>query len=297
MALDSVAEARESASARDRASRSSGPFRRGGNRLLVVGGILVGIVLIAAIAGPVLVHQDPIAQSIAERMRPPSLEHAFGTDRLGRDVLARVVGGARITLATGGVVALVALAGGLLVGTPSGYHGGRLDALLMRAIDVFMSFPGILVAIAVMAVLGQGVRNMILALAIVQVPRLARVARSAVLQVRARDFVQAAQAAGAADAYVMRRHVVPNCLAPIVVQVSLAFVEAVRTEATLSFLGLGTPPPTPSWGNMLDESRVFLQSAPWLMLFPAGALALTILGVNLLGDGLRDALDPRLQDR
>jgi peptide/nickel transport system permease protein len=271
--------------------------RRRINRLLAVGTAMVTFVLVTAVFGPVLVRHDPVAQNIVDRMRGPSLEHPFGTDRLGRDLLARVVGGARITLVTGGVVALVALAGGLLIGTASGYYGGRVDTMLMRAIDVFMSFPGILVAIAVMAVLGQGTRNIILALIFIQVPRLTRVVRSAVLQVRTRDFVQAMRAAGATDTYIMRRHVVPNCLAPIVVQASLSFVEAVRTEATLSFLGLGTPPPAPSWGNMLDESRLFLQSAPWMMLFPASALALTILGMNLFGDGLRDALDPKLKGR
>jgi peptide/nickel transport system permease protein len=158
-----------------------------------------------------------------------------------------------------------------------------------------MSFPGILVAISVMAVLGQGLGNMILALVLVQIPRLVWVVRSAALQVRERDYVEALRAVGARDAYIMRRHIVPNCLAPVAVQVSLSFVEAVRTEATLSFLGLGVPPPAPSWGNMLDDGRVFLQTAPWMILFPAGALALTILGMSLLGDGLRDALDPRLR--
>ena len=150
---------------------------------------------------------------------------------------------------------------------------------------------------SVMAVLGQGTRSIILGPTFIQVPRLVRVVRSAVLQVRTREYVQAMRAAGATEACVMRRHVVPNCLAPIVVQASLSFIEAVRTEATLSFLGLDTPPPAPSWSNLLDESRLFLQSAPWMMLFPAGALALTIRGVNLLGDGLRDALDPRLEGR
>lgn len=284
-------------STRDEALVSPERSPRRVNRLLALGGAIVFLALLTAVVGPSLVRHDPVAQDIVARMRAPSLEHPFGTDRLGRDILARVVGGARITLATGGIVALVALAGGILVGTVAGYHGGRVDAVLMRGIDVFMSFPGILVAIAVMAVLGQGTRNIILALTIIQVPRLVRVVRSAVLQVKTREYVQAMRAAGATDVYVMRRHVVPNCLAPIVVQASLSFIEAVRTEATLSFLGLGTPPPAPSWGNMLDESRLFLQSAPWMMLFPAGALALTILGVNLFGDGLRDALDPRLEGR
>lgn len=265
------------------------------SRLLWVGATLVGLVVLAALAGPALVRRDPLEQNVLARTRPPSAGHPLGTDRLGRDILARVVHGARITLLTGGVVALVALAGGLVLGTASGYHGGRVDAVLMRLIDVFMSFPGILVAIAVMAVLGQGTRNIILALVVIQVPRLTRVVRSAVLQVRTRDYVQAMRAAGAPDVYIMWRHVVPNCLAPVLVQTSLSFVEAVRTEATLSFLGLGTPPPFPSWGNMLDDSRLYLQSAPWMMLFPAGALALTILGASLLGDGLRDALDPRLR--
>jgi peptide/nickel transport system permease protein len=240
------------------------------------------------------VTTDPLAQNIGERTRPPSAAHPFGTDRFGRDVLARVVHGARITLTIGVVVAAVSLAVGVAVGTVAGYRGGRVDGMLMRGLDVFMSFPGILVAISVMAVLGQGIDKVILALALAQAPRMIRVVRGAVLQVREREYVQATRASGATDVWVMRRHVLPNCLAPILVQGSLAFVEAVRTEATLSFLGLGTPPPAPAWGSMLDDSRLFLQTAPWMMLFPAGALAVTILGTNLLGDGVRDALDPRL---
>jgi len=265
------------------------------NRLLWSGGVIAGLVLLTALVGPALVRRDPTSQDILARTRPPSTQHPFGTDRLGRDVLARVVYGARIALLTGGVVAVAALAVGLILGTLTAYYGGRVDALLMRGIDVFMSFPGILVAISVMAVLGQGLRNMILALVLVQIPRLVWVVRSAALQVRERDFVQAMRAVGARDGYIMWRHIVPNCLAPVAVQVSLSFVEAVRTEATLSFLGLGVPPPAPSWGNMLDDGRVFLQTAPWMILFPAGALALTILGTSLLGDGLRDALDPKLR--
>lgn len=265
------------------------------NRLLWAGGALAAFVLAAAVVGPVVVGRDPTAQDILARTRPPSTQHPFGTDRLGRDVFARVVHGARIALLTGGVVAVTALAAGLVVGTVTAYYGGRVDSLLMRGIDVFMSFPGILVAISVMAVLGQGLRNMILALVLVQIPRLVWVVRSAALQVRERDFVQAMRAVGARDGYIIWRHVVPNCLAPVAVQVSLSFVEAVRTEATLSFLGLGVPPPAPSWGNMLDDGRVFLQTAPWMILFPAGALAVTILGMSLLGDGLRDALDPKLR--
>lgn len=265
--------------------------------MLWAGGGIVALVLAAALFGPALVGLDPVAQNVAERTRPPSAEHPFGTDRLGRDILSRVVHGARITLVTGGAVSLVGLAGGLTLGTVTGYYGGRVDAMLMRAVDVFMSFPGILVAIGVMAVLGQGTANIILALSLIQVPRFTRVVRSAVLQVRERDYVQATRAAGATDMYTMWRQIVPNCLAPILVQTSLGFVEAVRTEATLSFLGLGTPPPASSWGNMLDDSRMFLQTAPWMMLFPATALAVTILGMNLLGDGLRDALDPKLRRR
>jgi len=265
------------------------------NRLLWAGGALAGFVLVAAVVGPAVVGRDPAAQDILARTRPPSTQHPFGTDRLGRDVFARVVYGARIALLTGGVVALAALAGGLVIGTVTAYCGGRVDSVLMRGIDVFMSFPGILVAISVMAVLGQGLRNMILALVLVQIPRLVWVVRAAALQVRERDYVQAMRAVGAPDGYIMRRHIVPNCLAPVAVQISLSFVEAVRTEATLSFLGLGVPPPAPSWGNILDDGRVFLQTAPWMILFPAGALALTILGMSLLGDGLRDALDPKLR--
>ncbi len=270
--------------------------RRRRNRFLWAGATIVGAVLVIALAGPTLAGRSPFEQNVLKRTKPPTAEHPFGTDRLGRDVFARVLYGARVTVMTGGVVALAALAGGLLLGTVAGYYGGRIDGVMMRFIDVFMSFPGILVAIAVMAVLGQGTVNIILALVVVQVPRLTRVVRSAVLQVRTRDYVQAMRAAGATDRYIMRRHVVPNCLAPIFVQTSLSFVEAVRTEATLSFLGLGTPPPFPSWGSMLDDSRLYLQSAPWMMWFPAAALAITILGANLLGDGLRDALDPKLKN-
>jgi len=265
------------------------------NRLLWSGGALAAFVIVTAALGPMVVGRDPTAQDILARTRPPSAQHPFGTDRLGRDVFARVVYGARIALLTGGVAAAASLAVGLVIGTATAYYGGRVDSLLMRGIDVFMSFPGILVAISVMAVLGQGLRNMILALVLVQIPRLVWVVRAAALQVRERDYVQTMRAVGARDGYIMSRHIVPNCIAPVVVQVSLSFVEAVRTEATLSFLGLGVPPPAPSWGNMLDDGRVFLQTAPWMILFPAGALALTILGMSLLGDGLRDALDPKLR--
>lgn len=290
-----MAPASETVAALPRRARSKRGAIKGFSQLWL-GSVIVAVVLFVALAGPLMTSRGPLEQNLAMRNRPPSAEYWFGTDRYGRDVFARVVYGAKISMTVGGVVTLVSLAGGMVIGAITGYYRGKVDQVLMRVIDVFMSFPAILVAIAVMAVLGQGVANLIFALTVIHVPRLARTVRGAVVQVREREFVEAIRALGASDVRIIVRHVAPNALAPVLVQASLTFVDAIRTEATLSFLGLGTPPPLPSWGNMLDDARALLHFAPWTMFFPAAAIAITILGLNLLGDGLRDKLDPTLRE-
>jgi len=237
---------------------------------------------------------DPTKLSMRTRFVPPGAEFLFGTDNFGRSALARVAYGARLSLMIGtSVVVLNAIFGGLL-GALSGYFP-RLDNPLMRMNDALMAFPPVLLAIAVAAVLGRSTVNVIVALAIVYVPRTARIVRASVLVIRQMEFVQAAVAAGAGHWRILRRHILPNAMAPLIVQLSFLFAYAVLTEATLSFLGLGAEPPTPTWGNIMAEGRQYMREAPWIIAIPGGALALTVMALNLLGDGLRDVLDPRLK--
>jgi peptide/nickel transport system permease protein len=225
---------------------------------------------------------------------PPSLDHPFGTDNFGRSQLSRVVWGARLSLVMGlSVVALNAVFGTLL-GAVSGYFR-RLDNMLMRFNDALMAFPAIILALAITAALGASMINAVIAIAVVYIPRTARIVRASVLVVRETEYVQAAVAAGAGTWRILRHHILPNSLAPLIVQLSFLFAYAVISEATLSFLGLGAPPPTPTWGNIMSEGRQYMREAPWIIAIPGVALALTVMSLNLLGDGLRDVLDPRLK--
>jgi len=262
-------------------------------RATLVGLALVSGVLFVGVLSPLLAG-DPLRIDVARRLTAPGQAHWFGTDDVGRDVWSRVVYGARLSLLVGAAVVALSFVMGLGCGLVAGYYR-RLDNLVMRVMDGLMAFPAIILAIALMASLGPSVLNVIVAIGIVYAPRVARIVRGSVLVIRETAYVEAARALGASDVVVIARHVLPNCLSPVIVQASFVFAAAVLTEAALSFLGVGVPPYVPSWGNILAEGRLYLQQAPWLVLYPGAAIMLTIFGLNLLGDGLRDLLDPRLR--
>ena len=255
--------------------------------------LVLGFVLMAVLA-PVLAPYTP-EDLVAKRLTAPQRSHLMGTDEFGRDILSRIIFGARISLWVGIVAVGIGLAGGASVGLISGYVGGRLDMLLMRVVDVMFSIPPIILAITLTGVLGPGLTNATVAIGLVYLPTFARVARGPVLAVVGREYIEAARAAGSGAARVLSLHVLPNVMAPLIVQTTLALSTAILAEATLSFLGLGIQPPEPSWGTMLGTGRKYMELAPWVAIFPGAAVMLLVLGFNVLGDGLRDVLDPRLQ--
>lgn len=262
----------------------------------VIGGlVLIAVLLIAVFAGALTDH-SPTSVDPANRLSPPMAGHPFGTDNFGRDLYARTLYGARISLTAGFGVAVLALAGGIVFGLLAGYYR-RLDSVLMRIMDAMMAFPGIILAIGIVAARGPSLTNVIIALGVIFIPRVARVVRSIVLSVRERQFVEAARAIGATDLRVLVHHVLPNAWSPIVIQGTFIFAEGVLGEATLSFLGVGPPPEFPSWGNILGEARLYIREAPWMMLLPGLALTLTVLSLNLIGDSIRDLIDPRVRRR
>jgi peptide/nickel transport system permease protein len=262
------------------------------NRLTLLGAALVLAVLLATLGAPWLVLHDPFEQSAINRLTPPDTSHILGRDAFGRDVLARLVYAGRISLSVGiGAVALGGVLGALL-GVLAGYGGRVLASALMRVVDVLMAFPSLLLGLAVLAVLGAGLDKMILAIGVVLAPGFARVTYAATLSLKQREFVLAARCVGAGHARIITRHVLPNLVGEIVVLASLLTASAIRIEASLSFIGLGVSPPTPTWGNMIRDGAPVLLSAPWLSMFPGVAILTAVLGFNLLGDGVRDALDP-----
>ncbi len=263
---------------------------------IAVGGLLLVLIVLAAVLAPLLFTVDPTALAPARRTRPPSAAHWFGTDMLGRDVYSRVVFGARVSLIVGFAVAALASAIGLAIGVVAGFVRW-LDNLVMRVMDGLMSIPPILLAIALMALTRGSVGNVILAITIAEVPRTGRLVRGVVLSLRDLPYVEAAIAAGTRTPRLIWRHILPNTLAPLIVQASYICASAMITEAILSFIGAGTPPIVPSWGNIMAEGRALWQVKPFIVFFPAAALSITVLAVNLLGDGLRDALDPRMAKR
>lgn len=266
------------------------------NPTIVIGGTLLGIMIFIAIFAPYLGTVDPTALAPARRTRPPSAEYWFGTDMLGRDVYSRVMYGARVSLIVGFAVAAVSAAVGTLIGVVSGFVR-QLDAIIMRIMDGLMSIPSILLAIALMALTRGSVSNVIIAISIAEIPRVARLVRGVVLYLREQPFVEAAIASGTRMPKIIWRHILPNTLAPLMVLATFICAAAMITEAILSFIGAGTPPIVPSWGNIMAEGRALWQVKPYIVFFPAVFLSITVLAVNLLGDGLRDALDPRLAKR
>lgn len=264
------------------------------HRLFMTGLVLFLIVLALATFAPWITTADPNRLSFRTKFLPPSTDFVFGTDNFGRSLWSRAVWGARLSMEIGVAVVVLNAVFGTVIGALAGYFR-PLDGPLMRVNDALMAFPAILLAIGITAVLGPSTENLILALAVVYIPRTARIVRASVLVLREMEYVQAAVAAGAGHWRVLRTHVIPNTLAPLIVQLSFLFAYAVLTEATLSFLGLGAVPPTPTWGNIMAEGRQYMREAPWIITIPGGLLMLTVMGLNLLGDGLRDVLDPRLR--
>ena len=264
------------------------------NPLAIAGLVLTASFALCALFAPLFAPQDPAQIDLPARLASPSAAHWLGTDELGRDLLSRVIYGARISMLVGTSVVAVSLTLGLIVGCVSGYYGGGVDRFFnVVVMNAFLSFPGILLAIAFVAFLGPGLWNLILALSLGGWVGYARLVRAQVLATREREFVEAARALGASDWRVVTRHILPNMIQPVIVQAAIGMAGAVLAEATMSFLGLGVPPPVPSWGSMLNDGRAHLFDAPHIVLFPAAAVMLAVLAFNFIGDGLRDYLDPR----
>jgi peptide/nickel transport system permease protein len=268
-------------------------FRK--NKIALVGlGIVVFFILLAIFA-PLLAPYDFKEQNLAERLQPPSSEHFFGTDDFGRDIFSRVIYGARISLWVGFFSVLGSVIAGSLLGIIAGYYGRWIDGIISRLFDIMLAFPSILLAIGIVAVLGPSLQNALIAIAVINIPNFGRLIRSRVLSIKQEEYIMAAKAIGMSDMRILFHHVLPNSMAPIIVQGTLAIATAIIEAAALGFLGLGAQPPNPEWGKMLADSKDFLTQAPWTMIFPGLAIMLTVLGFNLMGDGLRDALDPRMK--
>lgn len=267
------------------------------NKTALIGLAIVILLLVMSIFATIIYDydEDIIKQNIPNRLKSPSLEHPMGTDEMGRDILARIVYGTRISL----LIAFSAVAFSLLVGgffgAISGYYGGKIDNLIMRIMDIFLAIPGTLFAITIIAALGGSIPNLIIALSISSIPRIARIVRGSVMTVRDVEYIEAARAIGASNPRIILQHVIPNSLAPVIVQTTLNVARIILITAGLSFLGLGVQSPTPEWGRMLSDSRMYMRQHPHMVMFPGLAIMITILALNLLGDGLRDALDPRLK--
>jgi peptide/nickel transport system permease protein len=258
----------------------------------MAGLVLVAAFLLLALAGP-LVTADPVTQDYAATLAPPSVAHPLGTDDLGRDALARIASGAQISLQAGVLSTLLAMAIGIPIGLVAGYYRRWLDPVVMRLMDVVLAFPFLVFAVGLAAIMGPSLQGVVIALGFAQLPAVVRITRGEVLAIREMDYVTAAEADGAGDGYIIFRYILPNCANPLIVQATVAIPTAIIGEATLSFLGLGVQPPTPSWGVMLTTAQQYLDVAPWLAIWPGVMIALATLGFNLLGDGLRDVFDPR----
>ena len=270
------------------------PLRRAARtRLAPFGALVVFVALLVGVSAPLVAPYDPLKQDLGNTLARPHRAHLLGTDNLGRDILSRVIWGTRISLVAGFVSVTLAVASGGLIGMVAGFWGGRVDSLLMRSMDAVLSFPPLVLALALGAVLGAGLTGVLIALGVVYTPIFGRLMRGQVLAIKARDYVDAAMALGAPGWRIAWRHVLPNAAPPIVVQASLSVAFAILAEASLSFLGLGVQPPAASWGSMINAGRGYLQQAPWIVFGPGAALLVTVVGLNFVGDAVRDALDPR----
>ena len=265
------------------------------HRIGMLGALIIGLLVIVAIFGPSIAPYPPDEMHFMDPFADPNSDFLMGTDDFGRDTLSRILYGARVSLMVGGIAVSLAATVGTALGMIAGYVGRLVDEAIMRSMDILMAFPTILLAIAIMAILGKGVENAMIAIGVVYIPIFARIARGEVLSVKNEEYVQAARALGARDSAILLRHILPNIVPPIIVEISLSLSFAILAEAALSFFGLGTQPPDPSWGLMLKESRGFFNQSVWMGIFPGVAIMLTVMGFNFLGDGLRDALDPRMK--
>ncbi|RIW32334.1 ABC transporter permease [Bacillus salacetis] len=269
-------------------------FRR--NKTALVGSGIVLFFIILAVAGPLIAPQGINEQNLDARLQAPSADYWLGTDDFGRDILSRIIHGARISLTVGFFAVIGSAIVGSLLGIVAGYYGRWVDTIISRFFDILLAFPSILLAIAVVAALGPSLRNALIAIAIINIPNFGRLIRSRVLSVKQEEYVMAAKAIGMSDKRILFSHVLPNSMAPIIVQGTLAIATAILEAAALGFLGLGAQPPDPEWGKMLSDARRYMLDAPWTMIFPGLAIMLTVLGFNLMGDGLRDALDPKMKN-
>lgn len=261
------------------------------NKMAVMGFIIILAMVIIAVFAPLIATQAPEAQDLAMRFQSPSAEHFFGTDNFGRDIFSNVVYGARISLFIGLVATIISVIIGTIIGAVAGFFGGGVDNVLMRLVDIILSIPSLILAIAISAVLGTGIRNLILAVSLSSITNYARIVRASVLSVKEQEYVEAAKIGGASNFRLIFRHILPNCTGPIIVQATLGVGTAILQAASLSFIGLGVQPPTPEWGGMLSQGRSYIRDYPHMTIFPGLAIALTIFSLNLFGDGLSDTLD------
>jgi len=264
------------------------------NKIGMIGAGVIASLALTALFAPMIATHDPLKINMMHQLEPPSNQFWFGTDDFGRDIYSRVIYGSRITLYISILSVAFATLFGVAVGAISGYFSGRIDNITMRCMDAVMSFPAILLAIGIMAVLGGNLSNVVIALGFVYIPRFVRIVRGSVLSLKEKEFVEAALAMGKSDTYIIFRHILPNCIAPLIIQITASLAYAILAESALSFLGLGAPPPAPSWGNILSDARNFMLDNIWMSVFPGIAITISVLGFNLLGDALRDILDPRL---
>ena len=264
------------------------------NKAALVGGFLIILFIITAFVGPFLLSQDPNEVQVANKLQPPSAEHWFGTDNYGRDIFTRIIYGMELTLRVGFLSVAIGGAVGVVFGIIAGYYGGWIDTVIMRIMDVLLAFPGILLALAIVSVLGGSLRNVIIAVAIYSVPAFARIVRGSTLSVRKLEYIDAVRALGASDTRIIFKHILPNIMSPIIVQATLRIATAILTASGLSFLGLGVQPPTPEWGAMMSDGRNFIVDAPHIILFPGLMVVIVVLAFNIFGDGIRDAMDPKM---
>lgn len=264
------------------------------NKLAIIGIIVLAVIVLAAIFAPILTKYDYYSQNLSESFLKPSKAHIMGTDKFGRDIFTRILYGARVSLKIGFISMAIATVAGIVIGLICGFYGGALDNILMRIMDIMLSIPGLVLAIAIAASLGGGMKSLIIAVSVSSIPGYARIVRGQVMSVKGKEFVEASRVLGASNTSLMFKEILPNCLASVIVQMTLGVGYAILSAASLSFIGMGIEPPMPEWGQMLSEGREFIRDYPHITMFPGISIALTILALNIVGDGLRDALDPKL---